>query len=202
MQEFPLSVASILRHGRDVYGDSSVITIGDPGDGANRRATFIEVADNAARLANGLRSLGIEGDQRVGTFMWNNQEHMEAYLAIPSMGAVLHTLNIRLFPEQVSYIATHAEDQIVIADSSVLPLLARCINDMSTVHTVIVTGDPAAIAKIQRIVLPAVDLSASTTTVTFTVNIPYPDGVTALNGVQTAKIIYTIQKNPSVSPSP
>ena len=141
MQEFPLSVASILRHGRDVYGDSSVITIGDPADGANRRATFIEVADNAARLANGLRSLGIQGDQRVGTFMWNNQEHMEAYLAIPSMGAVLHTLNIRLFPEQVSYIATHAEDQIVIADSSVLPLLARCIVDMSTVHTVIVTGD-------------------------------------------------------------
>ena len=68
--------------------------------------------------------------------------------------------------------------------------------------TVIITGDPAAIAKALRIVLPAVDLSSSTTTVTFTVQIQYPDGVTALGGLQTAKITYTIQKNPSVSPSP
>lgn len=138
MQDVPLSIASILKHGRDVYGDSSIITVGEQG---NRRATFVEVSANAARLAHGLRSLGIEGDARVGTFMWNNQEHMEAYLAIPSMGAVLHTLNIRLFPEQVSYIATHAEDQVVIADASVLPLLARCINDMPTVHTVVVAGE-------------------------------------------------------------
>ena len=149
MQDVPLSISSILKHGRDVYGDSSIITVGDPATdgGGNRRATFVEVSANAARLAHGLRSLGIEGDARVGTFMWNNQEHMEAYLAIPSMGAVLHTLNIRLFPEQVSYIATHAEDQVVIADASVLPLLARCINDMSTVHTVVVTseGDTSAI---------------------------------------------------------
>src|SRR5438270_1609514 len=138
MQDVPLSISSILKHGRDVYGDSSIITVGE---GGNRRATFVEVTDNAARLAHGLRSLGIDGDQRVGTFMWNNQEHMESYLAIPSMGAVLHTLNIRLFPDQVSYIATHAEDQLVIADASVLPLLAKCINDMPTVHTVVVTGD-------------------------------------------------------------
>src|SRR5436309_5663327 len=138
MQDVPLSVASILRHGRDVYGDSSIITVGD---GGNRRASFVEVADNAARLAHGLRALGIAGDQRVGTFMWNNQEHMESYLAVPSMGAILHTLNIRLFPEQVSYIATHAEDQVVIADASVVPLLAESINDMPTVHTVVVTGE-------------------------------------------------------------
>jgi fatty-acyl-CoA synthase len=73
--------------------------------------------------------------------MWNNQEHMEAYLAIPAMGAVLHTLNIRLFPEQVSYIATHAEDQVVIVDSSLIPLLARVLGEMPTVHTVVVCGD-------------------------------------------------------------
>jgi fatty-acyl-CoA synthase len=65
---------------------------------------------------------------------------MEAYLAIPSMGAVLHTLNIRLFPDQVAYIATHADDQVVIADSSLIPLLARVINDIPTVHTIVVTG--------------------------------------------------------------
>jgi len=138
MQDVPLSIASILRHGCDVYPDSSIVTVGDGGD---RRATFEEVSANAARLAHGLRGVGITGDQRVGTFMWNNQEHMEAYLAIPSMGAVLHTLNIRLFPEQVSYIATHAEDQVVICDSSLVPLLAKVIADMPTVHTVVVTGD-------------------------------------------------------------
>jgi fatty-acyl-CoA synthase len=159
MQEVPLSVASILRHGRDVYGESSIITVGETG---SRRATFTEVSANAARLAHGLRSLGIEGDQRVGTFMWNNQEHMEAYLAVPSMGAVLHTLNIRLFPEQVSYIATHADDQVVIADASTLPLLARCIGDMPTVHTVVVTGagDTSAVEAAGKTVVSYADLLA------------------------------------------
>src|SRR4051794_13225710 len=138
MQDIPLSVASILRHGQQVFGDSSIVTVGE---GGNRRASFADVAANAARLAHGLRRLGIDGDQRVGTFMWNNQEHMEAYLAIPAMGAVLHTLNIRLFPEQVSYIANHAEDQVVIVDSSLIPLLARVLGDMETVQTVVVAGD-------------------------------------------------------------
>jgi fatty-acyl-CoA synthase len=138
MQDVPLSIASILRHGQQVYGDSTIISIGDT---ANRRASFAEVAANAARLAHGLRSLGIDSDQRVGTFMWNNQEHMEAYLAIPAMGAVLHTLNIRLFPDQVAYIANHAEDRVVIVDSSLIPVLAKVLPEMSTVQTVVVCGD-------------------------------------------------------------
>jgi fatty-acyl-CoA synthase len=138
MQDVPLSISSILRHGSDVYPDSRIITVGD---GGNRRAEFSTVAANAARLAHGLRTLGIDGDQRVGTFMWNNQEHMEAYLAIPSMGAVLHTLNIRLFPDQVAYIANHAEDKVVIVDSSLVPLLARVLPEMTTVKTVVVVGD-------------------------------------------------------------
>src|SRR5580765_2044693 len=146
MQDVPLSIASILRHGQQVFGDSSIVTVGEA---ANRRASFTDVAANAARLAHGLRALGIEGDQRVGTFMWNNQEHLEAYLAIPAMGAVLHTLNIRLFPDQVSYIATHAEDKVVIVDTSLIPLLARVLGDMPTVQTVVVCGDgdPAPLAE-------------------------------------------------------
>jgi len=168
MQEVPLTVASILKHGRDVYGESSIITVGPDPDaqGGNRRASFTEVSNNAARLANGLRSLGVEGDQRVGTFMWNNQEHMEAYLAIPSMGAVLHTLNIRLFPEQVSYIATHADDQVVIADASTLPLLERCIGDMPSVHTVVVSGegDTSAIAAAGKTIVSYADLLAGQAT--------------------------------------
>jgi fatty-acyl-CoA synthase len=139
MQDFPLSIGSILRFGVDVFGDSEVVTLGD--GGARRRRTYDETVSRAARLAGGLRTLGIDGDQRVATFMWNNAEHLEAYLAVPSMGAVLHTLNIRLFPEQVTYIASHAEDQVVIVDTSLIPVLAKLIGDMPTVHTVLVVGD-------------------------------------------------------------
>jgi fatty-acyl-CoA synthase len=139
MQDFPLTIGSILRFGVDVFGDSEVVTLTDGGQ--RRRRSYAETATRAARLANALRSLGIDGDQRVATFMWNNAEHLEAYLAIPSMGAVLHTLNIRLFPEQVIYIANHAEDQIIIADGSLVPLLAKVLPEMTTVHTVLVTGE-------------------------------------------------------------
>src|SRR3954449_10153932 len=138
MQDRPLTVASILRHGAAVFSDSTVVTVGDIG---NRRASFGDIAERSHRLANALSSLGVKGDARVGTFMWNNQEHLEAYLAIPAMGAVLHTLNIRLFPEQVSYIANHAEDEVVIVDSSLIPLLARVLGDMTTVRVVVVSGD-------------------------------------------------------------
>ncbi len=139
MQDFPLTIGSILRFGADVFGDSEVVTLIE--DGKRRRASYAETVTRAAQLANGLRSLGIDGDQRVATFMWNNAEHLEAYLAIPSMGAVLHTLNIRLFPEQVTYVANHAEDQVIIADCSLVPVLAKVLPGMTTVHTVLVTGD-------------------------------------------------------------
>jgi fatty-acyl-CoA synthase len=139
MQDFPLTIGSILRFGAEVFGDSEVVTLGEAGQ--RRRRSYAETATRAARLANGLRSVGIDGDQRVATFMWNNAEHLEAYLAVPSMGAVLHTLNIRLFPEQVVYIANHAEDSVIIADCSLVPILAKVLPEMTSVHTVLVTGD-------------------------------------------------------------
>ena len=139
MQDFPLTIGSILRFGVEVFGDSEVVTL-DEG-GKRRRRSYAETATRAARLANALRAIGIDGDQRVATFMWNNAEHLEAYLAVPSMGAVLHTLNIRLFPEQVTYIANHAEDSVIVADCSLVPLLAKVLPDMTSVHTVLVTGD-------------------------------------------------------------
>src|SRR5688500_14902078 len=88
MQDYPLTIASILRYGAEVYGDAEVIT--DTGEGTQGR-TYAELSIRVARLASALRALGIDGDQRVATFMWNNAEHLEAYFAIPSMGAVLHT---------------------------------------------------------------------------------------------------------------
>ena len=106
MQDFPLTIAAILRYAVSVHGDRTVTTA--TGAGGYRHATYAEVGGQAARLANALRRLGITGDERVATFMWNTQEHLEAYVAVPSMGAVLHTLNIRLFPEQIEFVAYEA----------------------------------------------------------------------------------------------
>ena len=103
IMDIPLTITSIMRYGTSMFGDCEVVTYA--GDGVRRR-TYAEAGRRAARLANALRRLGVDADQRVGTFMWNNAEHLEAYLAVPSMGAVLHTLNIRLAPAEVGYIAT------------------------------------------------------------------------------------------------
>jgi fatty-acyl-CoA synthase len=137
MQDVPLSIATILRYGTTVHGASEVIT--STGDGV-RRATYADVGRRAAQLAHALRGLGVTGDQRVGTFMWNNQEHLEAYLAVPAMGAVLHTLNVRLFPDQLAYIIDHADDLVVLADGSVLPLLAKVLPKCPSVKHVVVSG--------------------------------------------------------------
>ena len=137
MQDFPLTITMLLRHGRSVYGNSEVVTW----EGASaRRATFTEVAERAEKLAAALKRLGIEPGDRVGTFSWNTQEHLEAYFAIPCMGAVMHTLNLRLFTDQLTYVVNHAEDKVVIVDDSLVPLLARVAQDLKTVEKYIVVG--------------------------------------------------------------
>ena len=138
MQDFPLTITTIMRYGADAFGDVEVSTW--TGDGSRRRG-YAEIGERAARLAGALRGLGVDGDQRVATFMWNNTEHLEAYLAVPSMGAVLHTLNLRLFPDQLVYIANHAEDYVVIVDGSLIPLLAGVLPQLKTVRHVIVVGE-------------------------------------------------------------
>jgi fatty-acyl-CoA synthase len=143
MQDGPLSIAQLVRYGTGVHGSSEVVTW--TGDAA-RRSNYTELGKETARLANALRSLGVTGDDRVGTFMWNNAEHMAAYLAVPAMGAVLHPLNIRLFPEQLTYIANHAEDGVVIVDASLLPLFNPQLQTFETVkHVIVVGGDPSAV---------------------------------------------------------
>ncbi|SCX29903.1 fatty-acyl-CoA synthase [Mycolicibacterium fluoranthenivorans] len=139
MQNWPLTITAILRHACGVNGDRVVTTA--TGQGGHRSITYREVGEQAAQLAHALRGLGITGDERVATFQWNNAEHLVAYLAAPAMGAVLHTLNIRLSPEQIAFIANEAEDQVIIADASLVPLLAPVLPQLSTVHTVIVVGD-------------------------------------------------------------
>lgn len=138
MQDWPLTITALFKHGAKVYSDSEVVTW--EGKSA-RRASFGEVARRVERLANALQRLGIKSGDRVATFCWNTQEHLEAYLAIPAMGAVLHALNIRLFPEQLAYVINHAEDRIIIVDDSLVPLLASVKNDLKTVEQYIIVGD-------------------------------------------------------------
>ncbi|HYA01225.1 MAG TPA: fatty acid--CoA ligase [Candidatus Binatia bacterium] len=137
MQDVPLTVTEIFRRGRRIYGDSQVVTF--EGEGS-RRASFAEVADRTDRLAAGLRRLGVGPGDRVGTLCWNHQAHLEAYFAVPGLGAVLHTLNLRLYPPQLAFIINHAEDRVIIADASLLPLLTAIRPSLRTVEKIVLVG--------------------------------------------------------------
>jgi fatty-acyl-CoA synthase len=138
MQDAPLLISDIVRHGVAIYAEKKVFTVTPSGV---EEATFAQIATRAEQLAAALESLGITPGDRVATFMWNNQAHMEAYIAVPSMGAVLHTLNIRLFPEQLAFIINHAEDRVIIVDASLAPLLARVKDQIPPTTTLIVHGE-------------------------------------------------------------
>ncbi len=137
MQDHPLTITDIYRHGRSVQATSTVLTA----EGEHvRRASFGDVGERAARLAGALRRLGVRPGDRVATFSWNTQEHLEAYLAVPAMGAVLHTLNIRLFPEQLAYVANHAEDKVILVDASCAAALAKVRAQLTSVEHVVLVG--------------------------------------------------------------
>ncbi|MEU8791867.1 long-chain fatty acid--CoA ligase [Streptomyces sp. NPDC048643] len=139
MQDVPLTVTRILVHGARIHGESQITTW--TGQGEPHRRSFREAGARANQLAHALRDdLGVTGDERVATLMWNNAEHVEAYYAIPSMGAVLHTLNLRLPAEQLVFIVKHAADRVVIVNGSLLPLLAPLLPHLSTVEHVVVSG--------------------------------------------------------------
>jgi fatty-acyl-CoA synthase len=163
MQSFPLTITAILRHASSVHGARKVTTATGTG---YRDCSYAELGRQAAQLANALRRVGVTGDQRVATFMWNNAEHLTAYMAVPAMGAVLHTLNIRLFPEQIVYVANEAEDQVVLVDLSLAKLLAPILADLDTVHTVIAVGegDLAALGESGKTVLRYGDVIADEST--------------------------------------
>jgi fatty-acyl-CoA synthase len=144
MQDYPLTIGAIMRHGAQVYGASECVTWTG---GLPRRTSYAQVAQNAGRLAGALARLGIKPGDPVATFCWNNTEHLEAYFGVPSMGAVLHTLNIRLPGAQVAQIVNHAEDRIIIVDDTLVPLLAKIADELPTVEAFIVngTGDATAL---------------------------------------------------------
>ncbi len=140
MQDVPLTITMLLRHGQRVHRRSRVLTW----DGSSfQEATFADVGARAERLAAALARLGVAAGDRVATFMWNTQEHLEAYFAVPASGAVLHTLNIRLFPDQLVHIVNQAEDKVIVVHATVAPLLARVASELKTVEHVVVVDDGA-----------------------------------------------------------
>ncbi|MEN3582851.1 long-chain fatty acid--CoA ligase [Streptomyces sp. ZYX-F-203] len=139
MQDVPLLISRILIHGSTIHGNSQVTTW--TGEAEPHRRSFAEIGARAARLAHALREdLGVVEGDRVATLAWNNAEHVETYFAVPSMGAVLHTLNLRLPPEQLAWIVDHAADRVVIVNGTLLPLLVPLLPHLKSVEHVVVIG--------------------------------------------------------------
>jgi acyl-CoA synthetase (AMP-forming)/AMP-acid ligase II len=138
MMHRPMTVQMIMEHGSKVFPNSRVGTF----DGDSVTYTrYQEIAENAARLASALKSLGVEVGDRVATFSWNNTAHMEAYLGIPSMGAIMHTVNIRLSAEHIAYIINHAGDRVLLLDASLLEIFAPVLPLLETVEHILLIGD-------------------------------------------------------------
>jgi fatty-acyl-CoA synthase len=137
--DFPLTLNHILHRVRLCNHGAELVTLTP--DGTVERAAHAELAERIDRLARALKQLGVEQGDRVATFAWNNQRHFELYFAIPCTGAVLHTLNIRLFEEQLTYIVNHAEDKVVFVDDSLVPVLEKLAPTFTTVSHYVVMGD-------------------------------------------------------------
>jgi fatty-acyl-CoA synthase len=137
--DFPLTLHHIRRRMSTTRPDAKVVTMHEPG--VLQRSTHAEVSRRIDMLARALRKLGVQPGERVATFAWNNQRHFELYFAIPCIGAVLHTLNIRLFEDQLSYIVNHAEDSVIFVDDSLVPVLEKVVPTMGKVRHFVVMGE-------------------------------------------------------------
>jgi fatty-acyl-CoA synthase len=138
MQDAPLTLPHFFRRAERLFPDKEIVTATATG---RERVTYGDWAERTRRLGGVLDQLGISEDGRVATFGWNTARHLELYFAAPCTGRVLHTLNIRLFPEQLTYIANHAEDEVVFVDKSLLGLLAPLLPTFETIKHVVVMDD-------------------------------------------------------------
>src|SRR3954463_5962381 len=138
MSSYPLTLAHVFDRAERIFPEKGVVTAQR---GELLRTTYGEWAERTRRLAGALDALGISADGRVGTFAWNSSRHLELYFAAPCSGRVLHTLNIRLFPDDIVYIADHAEDEVVFCDRSLLKLLWPLVDRLSTVKQIVVMDD-------------------------------------------------------------
>ena len=123
MMEIPLTITWLFEHMMRTHGAREIVSRLD--DGSIVRLTYAEFGRRVARLANALVALGVRPGDRVASFAWNTHRHLELYYAVPMIGAVLHSANVRLFPEQTARVLTHAGDTFVFLDSSLVPAFAR-----------------------------------------------------------------------------
>ena len=138
MQSYPLTLVHPFERAERLFADKPIVSATPTGI---QRTSYGQWAERTRRLGGVLDDLGVSADGRVGTFAWNSARHLELYFAAPCTGRVLHTLNIRLFPEQLQYVAEHAEDEVIFADRSLLKLLWPLIDDLPKVEHVIVMDD-------------------------------------------------------------
>lgn len=140
MMNYQLTLDRILEHANSLYSTKKITTMLP--DGTYHAYTYADMYKRVKRLSKALTKLGIEVGDRVGTFAWNHYQHMELYFAIPGAGAVCHTLNIRLFPDQLTYIVDHAEDKIVFIDASLLPLYEPHAHKIDVVQHYVLINAP------------------------------------------------------------
>ena len=140
MMDYPLTLRHILERSYRLFPRKEVVSrVSD--DEAPIRASYGEIYPRVHQLAGALRALGVAPGDRVASLAWNHQRHLELYLAVPCMGAVLHTVNFRLFPDQLVYIVNHAEDKVLFVDPSVLPLLERVADRLTTIEHIVIMGE-------------------------------------------------------------
>ncbi|MEK5231488.1 long-chain fatty acid--CoA ligase [Lysinibacillus sp. FSL K6-0232] len=146
MMDTPLLLTSFLNraerffHAKKIYSRTSATTI--------HEFTYKEYVKRTRRLADALTKLGMERGMKVGTFAWNHHRHLEAYFAVPCAGAVLHMINIRLAPEHIAYVINHAEDEILLIDDNLVPLIAPIVPQLTTVKHFIIMGDAVDVASL------------------------------------------------------
>jgi len=138
MMDYPLTLTPLLDRARRLFPKKEIITKAGPN---LERMTYGQMTERVARLANALEKLGVRRGDRVATFAWNNERHLELYFAIPCMGAVLHTLNLRLPADQLTYIVAHAEDQVLFVDPTLLPVIEKLAPQFKSVKHYVVMGD-------------------------------------------------------------
>jgi fatty-acyl-CoA synthase len=139
MMDFPLTLTHFLDRARRYFPHNEIVSRAP--DGSLRRHNYADLYRRASKLAHALARLGVKRGDRVATLAWNHHRHVEAYFAVPAMGAVVHTLNLRLHPDELAYIARHAEDSIVLVDRSLQPLLDKFVSKVPSVRRVVVMPD-------------------------------------------------------------
>jgi fatty-acyl-CoA synthase len=138
MMDWQLTLTHVLERARRVFRDQQ---IGSRHPAGVHRYCLGDMARRVDRLAGALAGLGVRRGDRIGTLGWNSHRHLEAYYAVPCMGAVLHTLNLRLHPDQLAYVINHARDRVLLVDASLLPLLDKVRDRIPTVEQVVVMSD-------------------------------------------------------------